>query len=79
MAAPTCIGELVKLWREQRGLTQRGLGELLARSQAWISNIENGWQDVGREEFARLADALAISDEDRALAWRLPVRAVVAA
>ncbi len=41
------IGKLIKIAREERGLNQSQLAEKLSRSQATISDIENGKIEIG--------------------------------
>ncbi|MER5572360.1 helix-turn-helix domain-containing protein [Streptomyces massasporeus] len=36
------IGERVKYFRERRGLSQKGLGELIGRSENWVYKVEHG-------------------------------------
>ena len=36
------IGERVKYFRERRGLSQKGLGELVGRSENWVYKVEHG-------------------------------------
>ena len=58
----TPIGHLLKLHREQLGLTQHALAtRLVSSSSSYIGLIENGLQHIGRRSMAlRLAVALEL-------------------
>jgi Zn-dependent peptidase ImmA (M78 family)/DNA-binding XRE family transcriptional regulator len=53
----TCA-EMIQLARESRGLTQNQLARKTSLSQASLSKIERGEQDVAEETLARIAKAL---------------------
>jgi transcriptional regulator with XRE-family HTH domain len=49
--------ELLRALRDEAGLTQRELGELLSRPQSWVHNCEVGNRRVDVAEFAAWAAA----------------------
>ncbi|ASU77284.1 XRE family transcriptional regulator [Actinopolyspora erythraea] len=42
------IGERIRIYRRRRGLSQRELAELVARSESWLSQVERGIRSVDR-------------------------------
>lgn len=56
------IGEFIAHWRTERGLTQTALGQRLGLSQAAVSAWEIGRNDVGREDFFRIVEALDVPE-----------------
>ena len=53
-------GEMLSTLRTLQELTQTELGELTGMSQANISNMESGRQQIGRERALVLAKALKV-------------------
>ncbi len=67
LAHPPRFGALLKRKRLARGLTQEALAELAGLSAHAISDLERGVNSAPRKETLRLlADALQLSDEERA-------------
>ncbi len=63
---PETVGDLLRRYRIAAGLTQEGLAERSALSVRAIGDIERGVkQRPHRETIRLLADALALSDEER--------------
>lgn len=58
------IGKRVRLFRDERGLTQTELGELLDLTQSNISAIERGDRGVTIHQAVRIARALRISVDE---------------
>lgn len=52
------IGELIRTAREQKGLSQRALGDLVGMPQSHISKIESGAVDLQTSSLVQLARAL---------------------
>lgn len=50
----------VKLWREERGLTQQELAEWVGISKPYLSQIETGKRQGTLETMAAIAKALAV-------------------
>src|SRR3954449_4905586 len=50
--------------REEAGLTQRELGELLGRPQSWIHNCETANRRVDVTEFITWAEACGLDAQD---------------
>jgi len=48
----------IRQWREHRGLSQARLGERIGKSEATISQIENGRQGYSQENLEAIAEAL---------------------
>lgn len=71
---PRTIGELIVQARLARGWRQIRLAEALPVPQTTLSAWERGINDIDRAAFNAIADLLEIPTDDRALAWRLPVR-----
>ncbi len=53
-------GEMLATLRQLQGLTQVELGDLCKMTQANISNLESGRQQIGRERALVLAKALKV-------------------
>lgn len=58
------IGKRVRTLREERGLTQTGLGELLDLTQSNISAIERGDRGVTIHQAVRIARALRVTVDE---------------
>lgn len=54
------VPALLRTLREESGLTQRALGELLRRPQSWVYNCECGNRRVDVAEFAAWAHACGL-------------------
>jgi UDP-N-acetylglucosamine 1-carboxyvinyltransferase len=52
------IGELIKNLREERGLTQKDLGEAIGTTQSAVARMENGEQNLSTEMFSKISKAL---------------------
>ena len=58
-------GEIMRKWREKRGLTQCELAELSGINQATISALEKGRNSGGNlDTIELLADALSLSIDE---------------
>jgi transcriptional regulator with XRE-family HTH domain len=71
--AVTGLGDLLRMYREQRGLTQEALAVQSASTRQMISNIERGQTRPYRHSVEKLMDALGLDrPERRALlaAWQ---------
>ena len=55
------IGRRIKIAREQKGLTQEALAELLDLTPMHISVIERGFKPTKLETFCRIANVLGVS------------------
>ena len=75
MTAKT-IGEFIRQHRAAKDLTQTALAERLGVGQSAVSNWENEYNDIRREDFVRVAEALEIPEPEWPEAMRLPVRQV---
>jgi len=59
------VGERIRAYRENRGLTRRELAELVGRSEAWLYLIERGQRQPARySDLAALARVLQITVAD---------------
>lgn len=56
--------EIVRRLREQKGLTQKKLGELVGVSESMIGMIENGKRNPGFEVLLKLGEALDCTVDD---------------
>lgn len=65
-AMPARAGDLLRQYREERRLTQAELGERSAVSWHTISALERGREVPRRDTLGLLADALGLSDDERA-------------
>jgi transcriptional regulator with XRE-family HTH domain len=54
----------LKRLREDAGLTQRDLGELLKRPQSWIHNCESANRRVDVAEFVQWANACGVDPKE---------------
>ena len=54
----------VRIWREHRGMTLRGLAETAGISAGYLSEIENGRKPGSAAALARIARALGMAIED---------------
>lgn len=75
MQTDPTIGAYLRRHRQAAGLTQVQLAIRIQWSPSKYSNIENGYNDIGREDFAAVAGALGIEEASWPVAMRLPVRA----
>lgn len=75
MAAPQTIGEFIRLHRAAKQLSQADLGHALGVGQTTVSNWENGYNDIRREDFVRVAEALEVPESAWSGALKLPVKA----
>jgi transcriptional regulator with XRE-family HTH domain len=61
----TTLGERVAMYRRQRGLSQRKLGDRVRRSESWVSQVERNVQPVERLSLLQdLAMALGVTVAD---------------
>jgi len=59
------LGERVALLRRRRGLSQVELGNLVGRSESWVSQVERGARRLDRLSVLRkVADALEVPVTD---------------
>lgn len=65
MNAIRSLGELLRGWRQRRGLSQSNLAELAATSARHLSFIETGRSQPGRAMLIRLADRLEVPPRER--------------
>jgi periplasmic divalent cation tolerance protein len=62
---PETFGGRVAFYRKRRGLSQVALGQILDRTEGWVSQVERGDRAVDRLSVLRsLADALGVSLTD---------------
>lgn len=54
------VPDLLRSLREEAGLTQRALGQLLKKPQSWIYNCETGNRRVDVAEFCQWCEACAV-------------------
>jgi len=52
------IGQMVKLNRQNRGLTQTQLGEQIGATKQFISNFEQGYKKCSVDKLVEIATAL---------------------
>ena len=57
------IGENIRRIRQERGLTQRQLGELVGASEAYIRAYESGRRNPKPASLEKIAEALAVNPE----------------
>ncbi|GAA2452426.1 helix-turn-helix transcriptional regulator [Actinomadura vinacea] len=57
------IGDALRHFREERGLTQRAAGRLLDRSQASLSAYENGHRAIRPRDLKHILDQYGIEDQ----------------
>ena len=58
------IGERIKFWRQQRGLTQEQLAEMVELTPGFISLVENGKKRASLETLLSICRALNITLND---------------
>lgn len=58
------IGEQIKFYRQQRGYTQKKLGELCGMADSAIRRYESGRANPKIETISRIANALELTIED---------------
>lgn len=64
MAHQDYIGKRVARWRDLAGMTQTDLAERVGRTQAWVSQVENGHLAVTkRDTLLKLANALRVDPQ----------------
>jgi UDP-N-acetylglucosamine 1-carboxyvinyltransferase len=52
------IGDIIRALREQKGLTQRELAQMLGSKQPYINRIEQGKQSISIRQLHKIASAL---------------------
>lgn len=52
-------------WRERAGLTQQELADRVQMDRSVLSRVESGRRSVSVRQFARLADALGLTADER--------------
>ena len=57
------VGENIRRIRQERGLTQRQLGELVGASEAYIRAYESGRRNPKLSSLEKIADALSVNPE----------------
>ncbi|GAA3977496.1 helix-turn-helix transcriptional regulator [Actinomadura viridis] len=57
------IGDALRQFREERGLTQHAAGRLLERSQASLSAYENGHRAIRPRDLKHILDQYGVTDE----------------
>ena len=57
------VGENIRRIRQERGLTQRQLGELVGASEAYIRAYESGRRNPKPSSLEKIADALSVNPE----------------
>ena len=57
------IGENIRRIRQERGLTQRQLGEMVGASEAYIRAYESGRRNPKPSSLEKIADALSVNPE----------------
>ena len=57
------VGENIRRIRQERGLTQRQLGELVGASDAYIRAYESGRRNPKPSSLEKIADALSVNPE----------------
>lgn len=58
------IGEQIRHFRSEAGISQYALGKLLGMSQAWVSKLELGGASINLEMLITYADALGKKVDD---------------
>lgn len=58
------IGELIKEWRKEKGLTQKQLAEAAGLAVITVQQYESGKRIPKADKFARIAQVLDISEQD---------------
>ncbi|MWC31365.1 helix-turn-helix domain-containing protein [Paenibacillus sp. MMS18-CY102] len=54
------VGEKIRFFRKNRGLTQEELGEKVEIPQSYIGNIERGSKNISLETIEKISEALKI-------------------
>ncbi|MFD0853895.1 helix-turn-helix domain-containing protein, partial [Actinomadura adrarensis] len=57
------IGDALRRFREERGMTQGAAGRLLERSQASLSAYENGHRAIRPRDLKHILDQYGVDDE----------------
>ncbi|TJZ99002.1 helix-turn-helix transcriptional regulator [Actinacidiphila oryziradicis] len=71
--SPSGLGGMLWQARQRAGLSALGLGRLAGVSGTHVQNLEAGWHRPSESIAARLADALPLTDWERALLLGLAV------
>lgn len=58
------IGDNIRKYRKQKGLTQKELGQLCGKSESQISQYEIGFRSPNYETLLKIADALHVQPSD---------------
>ena len=61
---PAKLGKWIATTREEKHVSQQLLADQLGTDQPTISRIESGHRGVSVEEFLKIGEALAVSDEE---------------
>ena len=64
------LRELLRQWREERGLTQRGVADALRRPQSYVAKVETGSRRIDPIEWLAFIDALDVDPFDAIRAVR---------
>ena len=54
------VGRNVRAWREERGISQEGLADVLGVHRTYVGGIERGERNLSLRSVERLADALGV-------------------
>lgn len=54
------VGRNVRAWREERGVSQEGLADVLGVHRTYVGGIERGERNLSLRSVERLADALGV-------------------
>ncbi len=57
------LGKNLKALREERGLSQEAIGEIIGRTGSLISLVEAGRASLSPEQISTLADSLGVNEE----------------
>lgn len=68
MTETETIGQMVRDAREEQGITQAALAELVGRTHTMVSHIEAGRKEPSWETMIKLAEVLGLSLDD--LVWK---------
>ena len=55
------VGFKIRIIREDRGLSQEGLGTLAGLHRAYVGQVERGEKNVGLKKLEKIAEALNVS------------------
>lgn len=58
------VGRNVRAWREQRGISQEALADLVGVHRTYMGGIERGERNLSLKSLERLADALGVDALD---------------